>query len=48
MSIDIDRAAGTITVTDNGIGMTPPDLNERFLYVGYRRRGGWSPGRALR
>jgi HSP90 family molecular chaperone len=29
---------GLITVTDNGIRMTAKDLNDRFLYVGYRRR----------
>jgi hypothetical protein len=38
VSIDIDRSAGTIIVADTGIGMTTADLNDRFLYVGYRRR----------
>lgn len=28
----------TIVVTDDGIGMTRADLNQRFLHVGYRRR----------
>ena len=28
----------TISVTDGGIGMTPLDLNDRFLYVGFERR----------
>lgn len=36
--IDIDAANKRITVTDDGIGMTQSDLNDRFLYVGYRRR----------
>ena len=38
VSIDIDSTAGTIIVADDGIGMTTSDLNDRFLYVGYRRR----------
>ena len=38
MTIEIDKATGTITVTDDGIGMTATDLNDRFLYIGYRRR----------
>ena len=38
VTIDIDRDSGRITVGDNGIGMTRGDLNDRFLYVGYRRR----------
>ncbi len=37
VSIDIDTV-GTITITDDGIGMTTDDLNDRFLFVGYRRR----------
>lgn len=42
VSIDIDKVRGQITVTDNGVGMSVgmqvDDLNDRFLYVGYRRR----------
>ena len=38
VSIIIDVAAGTITVADTGLGMTSTDLNDRFLYVGFRRR----------
>jgi hypothetical protein len=34
VSIDIDKVNGQITVTDNGVA----DLNDRFLFVGYRRR----------
>ena len=36
VSIEIDR--DSITVTDNGIGMTPDDVNQRFLLVGFKRR----------
>jgi hypothetical protein len=36
--IDIDTVNKTITVTDDGVGMTQAELNDRFLYVGYRRR----------
>lgn len=38
VSIRIDQSAETITVTDDGLGMTVSDLNDRFLYVGYKRR----------
>jgi len=38
VTIDIDRDSGRITVADDGIGMTHSDLNDRFLFVGYRRR----------
>jgi histidine kinase/DNA gyrase B/HSP90-like ATPase len=38
VSIEINTATGTITVTDDGIGMSTDDLNNRFLYVGYKRR----------
>lgn len=38
VSVDVDTATETIAITDNGIGMTPEDVNARFLHVGYRRR----------
>ena len=38
-----DKAAGRIVIQDDGIGMTPGEINERFLNVGYRRRNG-QPG----
>ena len=38
-----DRAADRIVIQDDGIGMTPDEINERFLSVGYRRRDG-QPG----
>lgn len=44
VSINID--ADTITITDDGHGMTRDDCNKKFLTVGYARRkeGGMSPG----
>ncbi len=36
--IEIDQASGTIAISDDGIGMSRSDLNERFLYVGFKRR----------
>ena len=38
-----DRTAGRIVLQDDGVGMTPGEINERFLSVGYRRRDG-QPG----
>jgi hypothetical protein len=38
VTIDINTTTRTITVVDDGIGMTTADLNDRFLLVGYRRR----------
>ncbi|WP_406485018.1 ATP-binding protein [Streptomyces microflavus] len=38
VSVKIDRTAGTVTVQDDGAGMTLQDINERYLTVGYRRR----------
>ena len=36
--IEWDRNSGRITIQDDGIGMTPDDINDRFLNVGYCRR----------
>lgn len=36
--IDIDPSAETITVIDDGHGMTVSDLNNKFLCVGFQRR----------
>ena len=36
--IDLDPAAKTITVRDNGVGMDLNDINDKFLYVGYMKR----------
>lgn len=38
VEIVVDTDSRTISVTDNGIGMTSSDLNDRFLYVGFKRR----------
>ena len=41
--ISWDRTNDTITITDDGLGMTATEVNDRFLTVGYRRRSG-QPG----
>jgi Histidine kinase-, DNA gyrase B-, and HSP90-like ATPase len=38
VSIEWKRAGDTISVTDNGRGMTVADINQRFLTVGYKKR----------
>ncbi|MEU4386237.1 ATP-binding protein [Promicromonospora sp. NPDC023805] len=38
VEIDIDPVANTVTITDNGVGMTPEAINKRYLTVGYQRR----------
>lgn len=42
--INWDWEAGCIVIQDDGIGMTPDEVNSRFLNVGYRRRDG-QPGK---
>jgi hypothetical protein len=37
--IEIRQADGCIVITDDGCGMSVEDANERFLRVGYQRRG---------
>jgi hypothetical protein len=49
VDIDINVDDDEITVTDNGNGMTEAEINQKFLTVGYRRRGhegkeGLTPG----
>ncbi len=39
VTIGIDPAAETITIQDDGHGMTPIEIQDRFLKVGYSRRG---------
>ena len=41
--VDWNKASDTITIEDDGSGMSPSDINARFLTVGYRRRDG-QPG----
>ncbi|MYD09264.1 MAG: hypothetical protein F4X02_04390 [Chloroflexi bacterium] len=36
--ITINEGDGTISIYDNGIGMSERDINERYLRVGYNRR----------
>lgn len=36
--VDLDAAAKTISVKDNGVGMDLNDINDKFLYVGYMKR----------
>ncbi len=36
--VNWNKDAGTIVIQDDGIGMTPDDIVDRFLNVGYRRR----------
>ncbi|WP_412516469.1 ATP-binding protein [Actinomadura madurae] len=43
--IDIDRQKSTVSIFDDGMGMTRDDINERFLNVGFERRN--EPGGAL-
>jgi hypothetical protein len=38
VKIDIDKSKRTVTVTDDGYGMTQGDINEKFLKVGYSKR----------
>lgn len=45
--IEWDRTKDRIVIRDDGIGMTPEDVNARFLMVGYRRRDG-QPGLTAR
>ena len=44
--VAVDLGDDTLTITDNGVGMTQTDVNDRYLRVGYRRRndGDASPG----
>jgi Histidine kinase-, DNA gyrase B-, and HSP90-like ATPase len=39
VNIDIDPAAETIIIQDDGHGMSPDEVQSRFLNVGYSRRG---------
>lgn len=39
VDVDLDPEAMTITVRDDGVGMDLADVNDKFLYVGYSKRG---------
>ena len=38
VKITIAEGNTSITITDNGIGMTLDDINNKFLHVGYQKR----------
>ena len=38
VDIEFDMSNGSVTVTDNGHGMSVQDLNNKYLCVGYQRR----------
>ena len=38
VDVAFDLEQKTITVTDNGCGMTQEDVNSKYLYVGYQKR----------
>jgi hypothetical protein len=38
VNISIDSTAGTVTITDDGCGMSEADVNDRYLKVGYSKR----------
>ena len=38
VDVGLDADAKTISVKDDGVGMDLADINEKFLYVGYRKR----------
>ena len=43
VTIDIDRSRDRIVITDDGIGMTTEDINQKYLMVGYRKRDNEPP-----
>ncbi|MDE2747494.1 MAG: ATP-binding protein [Chloroflexota bacterium] len=38
VNIDVNIAKGSITISDDGYGMTERDINEKYLMVGYKKR----------
>ena len=50
VDITISKANGTLTIDDDGVGMTRTEVNERYLNVGFQRReviGPHTPGGRL-
>lgn len=39
VQVTLDPSTGTVTILDDGHGMTRAEVNDRFLNVGYQRRG---------
>lgn len=40
VAVHVDENSKTISVKDDGVGMSLADINEKFLCVGYRKRSG--------
>ena len=38
VDVDIFPSDGFITITDNGVGMSEEEVNDKYLHVGYQRR----------
>ena len=38
VEIRVDDTNGRISIRDDGIGMSPQDTNDKYLYIGYERR----------
>ena len=38
VKVDFDLGAKTITITDDGHGMSEQDINKKYLYVGFKKR----------
>ena len=38
VKVDFNTRSGTITIRDDGDGMNQEDINNKYLYVGYRKR----------
>ena len=38
VTVDINSTESCITIRDDGCGMTRDDVNDRFLFIGYKRR----------
>ena len=43
VDIDFDLKQQTITIKDDGIGMTEADINDKYLRIGYQRRRNGNP-----
>lgn len=46
--VSLDAGAKTISVQDNGVGMDLDDINDKFLYVGYKKRSSTGDFRTAR
>ena len=48
VNVNFDLDAKTITVTDDGHGMDLDDINQKYLYVGFKKKSGWPDSNAIR